>query len=78
MQHIGYRESIEMDDPMRGFHEANLKKAATLAKLNSPLDVTEQQSLLLKSLPAGKLVLTVGDPWVRCSSSGTVWLGRHA
>ncbi len=60
MQHISYRESNEMDDRMRGFREANLKKAATLAKLNSPLDVTELQSLLLKSPPAGKLVLTVG------------------
>ena len=53
MQQVGYRDSDEVDDRMKGLREADLRKAAALAELKPPLNVTERQTLLLKIPPAG-------------------------
>ena len=54
MKLIGYAESHEVDDIVRGLSEGDLEKAAALAELKPPLTIREMRILLKKARLAGE------------------------
>ena len=59
MQQVGYCDSDEVDDILRGLRVEHLGKEAALAQLSPPLTLEERLALLQKAQPAGELVVTV-------------------